>query len=109
MRKKLGIPIAYAGPSRITGLTKIKLSGTDNLFATSYRWNLVSKPKNSMAMLNNTKVEQPTLIADVIGDYVVELTFNNDDKGKCSPTTVTITVSNEVTFHPTAKSATSLH
>ncbi len=107
MRKKLGIPITYAGPSRITGLTKIKLSGTDSLFATSYHWNLVSKPKNSMAMLNNTKVEQPTLIADVIGDYVVELTLGND-KAKNSPTTVTITVSNEVTFHPTAKSA-SIH
>lgn len=116
MRKKLGIPISYAGPSRITGFTKIKLSGTDNLFAASYRWNLVSKPKNSMAMLNNTKVEQPTLIADVIGDYVVELTVDDntagDEKEKSSPTTspttVTITVSNEVTFHPTAKGA-SIH
>jgi len=107
MRKKLGIPIAYAGPSRITGFTKIKLSGTDSLFATTYRWNLLSKPKNSMAMLNNTKVEQPTLIADVLGDYVIELTVGND-KAKSSPTTVTITVSNEVTFHPSARSA-SLH
>jgi len=107
MGKRLGIPIAYAGPSRITGFTKIKLSGTDSLFATSYRWHLVSKPKNSMAMLNNTKVEQPTLIADVIGDYVIELTVGNDS-AKSSPTSVTITVSNEITIHPNIKSA-SIH
>lgn len=107
MRKKLGIPIAYAGPSRITGLTKIKLSGTNNLCATSYRWHLVSKPKKSLAMLNNTKVEQPTLIADMIGDYVIELTVDNDS-AKSSPTRVTITVTNEITFHPAANS-TSIH
>jgi len=105
MRKRLGIPIAYAGPSRITGFTKIKLSGTDSLFATSYRWNLVSRPENSMAMLNNTKVERPTLIADVTGDYVIELTVHNDS-AKSSPTSVTITVSNDITLHPNIKSTT---
>jgi len=105
MRKKLGIPIGYTSPSRITGFTKIKLGSTDSLFDESHRWSLVSKPKNSLAMLN--KVKQPTLIADVIGDYVIELRTGDDDE-KNSPTTVTITVTNEMTFHPSAKS-TSIH
>ena len=87
--------------------TLFRSSGTDSLFATSYRWDLVSKPKNSMAMLNNTKVEQPTLIADVIGDYVIELTVGNE-KAKSTPTSVTITVTNEMAFHPSANNA-SIH
>lgn len=107
MAKKLGIPIAYAGPSRITGLTRIKLSGSDSLFAKSFLWSLVSKPSNSLAMLNKANVEQTTLIADVIGDYVVELTVANDSANS-APSRITITVSNEVNLHPSTRTR-SLH
>jgi len=68
MMKKSLIPIAYAGPSRIAGLSTIKLSGTNSLFATSFLWSLVSKPKNSVAILNGAQTEKPTLIADEVGD-----------------------------------------
>ena len=101
MRKLAVIPIAYAGPSRITAFTRIKLSGTGSLYATSYHWALLSKPDSSLAMLSNSDMVEPTLIADVIGDYVIELTVAND-AGYSIPTRVTITVSNEVTFHPSA-------
>jgi len=104
MIKNQGIPIAYAGPSRITALTKIKLSGTDSLHASSYRWALLSRPGNSLAMISNADLKEPTLIADVIGDYVVELTVGNE-AGVSIPASITITVSNEVTFHPSVKSA----
>jgi len=104
MRKLSVIPIAYAGPSRITALPRIKLSGIDSLYAASYHWALLSKPDSSLAMLSNSDMEEPTLIADVIGDYVIELTVANN-AGDSVPTRITITVSNEVRFHPSAISA----
>ena len=104
MRKSAGIPIAYAGPSRITALNRIKLSGTDSLYATSYHWALVSRPGDSLAMLNNADMEKTTLIADVTGDYVFELTVANE-AGDSVPTRITITVSSEITFHPSTISA----
>jgi hypothetical protein len=104
MKKLSVIPIAYAGPSRITALTRIKLSGTDSLYAVSYQWALLSKPNSSLATLSNNNMKEPTLIADVIGDYVIELTVAND-AGDSAPTRITITVSNEVTFHPSEISA----
>lgn len=107
MRKKLSIPIAYAGPSRVTGLMKIKLSGADSLFADSFNWSLVSKPKNSYASLNNDRAAQPILIADVIGDYTVELTVANAS-GNSAPTRITITVSNEISMTPKSGTA-SIH
>ena len=107
MRKRLSIPIAYAGPSRITGLTKIKLSGSNSLFATSFNWSLVSKPRNSYAILNNANVEDTVLIADIIGDYVIELVVKNDT-GDSAPTRITITVSNEISMQPVSGTA-SIH
>ena len=107
MRKRLSIPMTCTGPSRIAGLTRIRLSGSNSLFAKAFNWSLVSKPMNSYAMLNRTNIKDPTLIADIIGDYIIELVVKHDT-GDSAPTQITITVSNEDMMQPVSGTA-SIH
>ncbi len=42
-----------------------------------YRWTMTSRPANSIAALNDATAVMPTFIADVPGDYGVELVVND--------------------------------
>jgi len=43
----------------------------------SYFWSFVSKPENSEAILSNTDLPSPSFVADVQGEYVVELEISD--------------------------------
>jgi len=71
-------PIADAGPDQsVTSLgTIVTLEGKSwdpDGDSISYSWIMVSKPAASMAILSNPASANPTFVADVYGDYVIEL------------------------------------
>lgn len=71
-------PIADAGPDQIvTSLgTAITLGGESwdpDGDSISYSWAMTSKPAGSMAILSDPASPNPTFVADVYGDYMIEL------------------------------------
>ena len=79
-------PIANAGPDQIVGVeTTVALDGSassdldgDPL---TYSWVFLSKPAGSGAALSNPTSVNPTFVADLKGDYVLELTVDDGQGG----------------------------
>lgn len=87
-------PVANAGtPQSVTAGTTVQLDGTKSTDADGkllqYSWSLVSKPAASAAYLSSPSVPIPAFVADVAGDYVVQLIVN-DAKAYSAPATVII-------------------
>ena len=81
-------PQAHAGPSQqVYVKDKVILDGSGssdpNGDSISYQWKFISKPKASTAKLSNPKAVNPTFVADVPGNYTVQLIVK-DRKGKSS-------------------------
>lgn len=76
-------PIARATTTYRYGATgtSVEFSGRQSTDANgdllSYKWRLVSRPTLSVATLQNSTSDSPTLLPDVLGDYVVSLTTND--------------------------------
>lgn len=94
-----GRPIADPGPNRVLRQGATTLSANMSLFATSYRWSIVSGPAG--ATLTNATSEQPTFTATADGTYVLQLiaTGNGVDS---APAQLTIVVNNPLTPAPSA-------
>jgi len=58
-----------------------------------YQWAILSKPTGSTAALNNVNYYNPSFVADVVGDYILELrvTDGSVEFSKTPPDTVTVT------------------
>jgi len=56
----------------------------------SYRWRFVLKPQNSTAFISDPIDSQPTFVADLLGDYVLELIVS-DAIGESHADTVVVT------------------
>jgi hypothetical protein len=56
----------------------------------SYSWSFISRPTGSAAVLSDPDIVNPTFVADVAGDYVLELTVE-DGRGGTDSDQVTIT------------------
>ena len=87
-RKANDRPQAHAGPSpQVYVGDKVTLDGSGsrdpNGDSLSYEWKFLSKPRGSKAALSNPKAVTPTFIADVPGDYAVEVVVK-DRWGKSS-------------------------
>ncbi len=91
-------PVAVAGPDQtatvgqaviLDGSASISLDG----YALNYRWNIVSAPVGSTAVLNNANGVSPSLVVDRRGSYGVELVVN-DGTLVSEPDTVVIDVVN---------------
>jgi parallel beta-helix repeat protein len=87
-RKSNDPPQAHAGPSQqLYVKDKVILDGSGssdpNGDSISYQWKFISKPKASTAKLSNPKAVNPTFVADVPGNYTVQLIVK-DRKGKSS-------------------------
>jgi hypothetical protein len=75
-------PVASTGGALTTVVgSTVKLDGSassdpdgDPL---TYKWTLTARPAGSRAALSSTTVQQPTLVPDVVGDYVVTLVVND--------------------------------
>jgi hypothetical protein len=72
-------PVADAGPDQaiIEIGTVVELNGTQsydgNGDAISFSWAIITKPAESLAILSNSTSPTATFVADVHGDYVIEL------------------------------------
>ena len=88
------IPLADAGTNQnvLVGAT-VNLDGSRSSDANgdllTYSWSFTSKPDGSNATLSNDKAVNPTFIADLSGDYVLNLVVND---GKASSTTAATVV-----------------
>lgn len=82
-------PVADAGPDQtVTAGATVQLDGSkssdpdgDKL---SYSWRFVSLPSGSRATLSNPNIVNPTFVADVVGEYLIELTAEDGRGGKAS-------------------------
>ena len=88
-------PTADAGPDQTLRVgTTVQLDGSassdpdgDSL---TFSWKFISRPTGSLAELADADTEAPTFTPDVKGNYVVELTVD-DERGGTSSDRVTIT------------------
>jgi FtsP/CotA-like multicopper oxidase with cupredoxin domain len=99
-------PVADAGPAQsVTIGDTVTLDGIGSsdpdLDTLTYLWSLTSKPIDSLAALSDPTDVGPTFVADVAGDYVVQLVVN-DGALDSDPDTVTITAGVAVNVPPVA-------
>src|ERR1039458_7009065 len=88
-------PVANAGPNQnVTVVVTVTLDGTGSSDADhdplTYSWSMLSRPSGSAATLSSTTAAQPTFVADVPGNYIVQLIVN-DGFVSSNPATVMIT------------------
>ena len=81
-------PTAHAGRAQqVYAGDRVTLDGRDssdpNGDGLSYEWSIISKPRVSKASLSNPNVVKPSFVADVPGDYTVQLIVK-DRWGKAS-------------------------
>jgi hypothetical protein len=58
----------------------------------TYAWSFASVPEGSAAALSDPAAAEPTFVADVAGNYVVQLIVTDNAAASSAPATVTITV-----------------
>ena len=88
-------PVASAGSNQSVAVgANVLLNGSGSFDADgatlSYSWNFSSKPAGSAATLSGANSPSPTFIADVAGNYVVQLIVS-DSLTSSTPVTVTVT------------------
>lgn len=94
-----GVPVANAGPDQsvLTGAT-VTLNGGGSSDPEgdplTFQWTLTSKPAGSAAALSDPAAVTPQLLADVDGDYVVQLVVT-DGVTSSVPDTVVVAASAE--------------
>lgn len=82
-------PIANAGPdTTVTVGSVVQLDGSrssdpdgDRL---SYSWRFLSLPTGSQAALSDPSLVNPTFVADLLGEYLLELTVDDGKGGRAS-------------------------
>jgi hypothetical protein len=101
-------PVANAGPPQIVSVgATVQLDGsgsTDvdgNLL--SYHWSFLSVPQNSAAALSNPNIVNPTFVADLAGQYVVQLIVSD---GFANSAPATVMISTQQVQPPTANAGT---
>ena len=75
-------PSANAGPAQTVAIgATVQLDGTGSTDQTgtqlTYSWSFVSIPSGSTATLSNPTSSKPTFVADVYGNYTVQLVVND--------------------------------
>jgi hypothetical protein len=92
-------PVADAGPDQsiiVLGMT-VQLAGRqsydDDGHDITYLWTMTNKPSGSAASLDDPSDDMPTFVADVQGEYVIELVVS-DPWATSEPDTVTVSFNN---------------
>lgn len=93
-------PVADAGDDQVVtelgstvfldGGTSFDEDGDDLIYA----WSVESSPVGSSMALSNASSSAPSFVADVNGDYVIQLTVTDEFGAKSDPDTVTISFEN---------------
>jgi mono/diheme cytochrome c family protein len=77
--KRPGRPIAHAGLDRLVPPnTPITLNGGSSLFASQFRWEVVTQPNNSSPALDQATSLTPVFTTHTEGTYELSLTVSND-------------------------------
>jgi K319L-like, PKD domain len=89
------VPVANAGSNQtVTAGDTVSLSGAASSDADgdplTYRWSILSQPAGGNAALSDPTVVNPTFVANIAGDYIVQFIVN-DGKVDSPPVTVTVT------------------
>ena len=89
-------PVANAGTDQTVDMgDTVMLNGSgssdDDGDALTFAWNIFSAPVGSTAMLSNPTNVMPTFVADVAGDYVIELIVNDGTENSVPDEVVVIT------------------
>jgi hypothetical protein len=92
-------PVANAGPNQTVTLgSTVTLDGSKSTDVDgdpiTYMWSFVSMPAGSHALLFNVRTVSPQFIADVAGQYIIQLVVND---GKVDSPAVTVTVTTAAT------------
>lgn len=66
----------------------------DENYPLTYSWSILSKPQGSSAELSGADSVNPSFIADLLGDYVVQLVATDSAGWSSLPDSVTITTAN---------------
>ncbi|HVS66680.1 MAG TPA: PKD domain-containing protein, partial [Thermoanaerobaculia bacterium] len=90
-------PSANAGPDQTVAVGEtVTLDGTASSDVDgdllTYSWSLLSVPDASLAILDDPTAPRPTFVADVAGDYVVQL-ITDDGAASSEPDAVIVTAS----------------
>ncbi|MEC9466873.1 MAG: PKD domain-containing protein [Myxococcota bacterium] len=99
-----GSPVADAGPDQnaVPDQT-IFLNGSGSSdpdgLALTYSWTVASRPDGSTAEISAPTAMNPTLLADLAGDFTVCLTVQDADSCVSQPDCMTITVAPQVNLH----------
>ncbi|MEW6657337.1 MAG: PKD domain-containing protein [Thermodesulfobacteriota bacterium] len=90
-------PVANPGPNQtiwITGST-VQLNGSGSYdpagLPLTYLWTIVSKPPGSNAAFDDPTSPNPAFIADLYGDYVIQLVVS-DSQGSSQPMTMMVSL-----------------
>jgi len=92
-------PVADAGEDQVIADvgTTVQLDGSQSTDpdgdAITFAWVITAKPDGSFAALSDSTADKPTFMADVRGDYVVELVVN-DGLISSAPDSVSVSFSN---------------
>ena len=66
----------------------------------TYKWTLVSVPKDSAAALSSSTAAKPSFLADKAGDYVVSLVVNDGkDNSPAKQLTITVAAANNILLY----------
>ena len=100
VQSQVSPPVANAGPDQMgtVGVASV-LSGDASYdpnqeYPLSYEWTLVSSPEGSLANIVDATSPMATIVPDVVGDYIVELTVTNAHGIASLPSSTTIGTAN---------------
>jgi hypothetical protein len=86
----VGAPVKLDGSGSMIGGSMIGASSNSDSGSPAWQWNLVTVPSGSNAVLADANSSTPSLVPDVPGTYVAQLTVQDGD-AQSDPAQVTIT------------------
>jgi len=99
--KQDSAPVANAGEDQVIAAidTTVQLDGSQSTDpdgdAITFAWAITTKPDGSLAALSDSTADKPTFVADVRGDYVIELVVS-DGLISSAPDSVSVSFENLV-------------
>ena len=96
-----GRAVARAGPDRVTRPNApITLNAQASLFTDLYRWRITASPPGSVASLSAAAQVQTDFVADLPGEYTLELLASSSETGSSQGDSLIVVVDNALATAP---------